>query len=316
MQRRIHSLSHTLSRLKTQAFGLVAPRDWVDFFYHVGKSYDSVIVPENDNRHSGNKGSPRPTLPGSSIKNHNNFTVENVRPSVQRFMYFAQACPWSRRKASLRLTAYPVSNPTFSPEYNAFYFVPQHMDKRLNNCCRKDGRRESRHKCISLCVYVGDSRRNQIFFFTLGDRFSLSLEASILRGDYMVALLEELGINIACLWNCRYKVGFLELAGRVEKRNFVIAITHMRLVEDLSVLEVLKDSVDDSRVYLLLGGHDYDLLRRYEGELTYDDPTVIDASVPNSEVIIGNTGMICDANGAVRIVKSGLDWKNLSLVRL
>ncbi|KAJ6282186.1 hypothetical protein J3E71DRAFT_341392 [Bipolaris maydis] len=76
----------------------------------------------------------------------------------------------------------------------------------------------------------------------------------------------------------------------------------MRLVEDLSVLEVLKDSVDDSRVYLLLGGHDYDLLRRYEGELTYDDPTVIDASVPNSEVIIGNTGMICDANGAVRIV--------------
>lgn len=90
----------------------------------------------------------------------------------------------------------------------------------------------------------------------------------------------------------------------------------MRLVEDLSVLEVLKDSVDDSRVYLLLGGHDYDLLRRYEGELTYDDPTVIDASVPNSEVIIGNTGMICDANGAVRIVKSGLDWKNLSLVRL
>lgn len=90
----------------------------------------------------------------------------------------------------------------------------------------------------------------------------------------------------------------------------------MRLVEDLSVSEALKDPADDSRIDLLLGGHDHDLLRRFEGELTYDDPTIIDASVPNSEVITGNTGMTHDANGAVRIVKSGSDWKNLSLVRL
>jgi 2',3'-cyclic-nucleotide 2'-phosphodiesterase (5'-nucleotidase family) len=90
----------------------------------------------------------------------------------------------------------------------------------------------------------------------------------------------------------------------------------MRLVEDLSVSETLKDPADGSRIDLLLGGHDHDLLRRYEGELSYDDPTIIDASIPNSEVIVGDTGMTRDANGAIRIVKSGSDWKNLSLVRL
>ncbi|PVH94006.1 Metallo-dependent phosphatase [Periconia macrospinosa] len=143
-----------------------------------------------------------------------------------------------------------------------------------------------------------------------------------------------------------YKVGFLGLAGsdwpsnckglpeccivspveaaravsrhlrRVEKCDFVIAVTHMRLAEDLLVSEALRDPEDDARVDLLLGGHDHDLLRRYEGEGSYDDPTVIEARNPNSEVVIGNTGMTRDANGAIRIVKSGSDWKSLSRVRL
>lgn len=90
----------------------------------------------------------------------------------------------------------------------------------------------------------------------------------------------------------------------------------MRLVEDLQVSEALKDPANESRIDLLLGGHDHDLLRRYEGEVSYDDPSIIDARVSNAEVVIEDTGITHDANGAIRIVKSGSDWKNLSLVRL
>jgi mannose-6-phosphate isomerase-like protein (cupin superfamily) len=34
----------------TELFGLVAPGDWVDFFRHVGETFDGLIVPETDNR--------------------------------------------------------------------------------------------------------------------------------------------------------------------------------------------------------------------------------------------------------------------------
>lgn len=34
----------------TETFGLIAPGDWIDFFRHVGESYDGVLIPESDDR--------------------------------------------------------------------------------------------------------------------------------------------------------------------------------------------------------------------------------------------------------------------------
>ena len=104
----------------------------------------------------------------------------------------------------------------------------------------------------------------------------------------------------------------------VEKCDIVIAITHMRLTEDIEVSQALRNYNSPDRVDLILGGHDHELLRRYGGEeSTYaHNPTYIDCSFNGQDDIVGQDGLVPEARGNVRIVKSGTDWIGLSCVKL
>jgi 2',3'-cyclic-nucleotide 2'-phosphodiesterase (5'-nucleotidase family) len=92
-----------------------------------------------------------------------------------------------------------------------------------------------------------------------------------------------------------------------ENCDLVIAVTHMRLVEDLAVSG--NTLCDDERVDLVLGGHDHHVVLR-DLNNTNPDPEVIQSGIhdPGSE--------ISHHEGHVRIVKSGTDWRGLSVVRL
>ncbi|PHH65674.1 hypothetical protein CDD81_1760 [Ophiocordyceps australis] len=94
---------------------------------------------------------------------------------------------------------------------------------------------------------------------------------------------------------------------RVEKCDLVIAVTHMRLVEDLAVAA---DAVSaDERVDLVLGGHDHHVLRRVSSDGN-SDPQVLQTGFDHGEA------PMTDFEGHLRIVKSGTDWRGLSLIRL
>ncbi|EIM83023.1 Metallo-dependent phosphatase [Stereum hirsutum FP-91666 SS1] len=74
-----------------------------------------------------------------------------------------------------------------------------------------------------------------------------------------------------------------------EGADLVVAITHMRLEEDIKVSEACRSSVD-----LILGGHDHDIV------------------VHGANIMVVND----DAEGDIRIVKSGTDFRTYSIVRL
>lgn len=74
-----------------------------------------------------------------------------------------------------------------------------------------------------------------------------------------------------------------------EGADLVVAITHMRLEEDIKVTEACRSSVD-----LILGGHDHDIV------------------VHGANITVVND----DAEGDIRIVKSGADFRTYSIVRL
>ncbi|KAI1452114.1 Metallo-dependent phosphatase-like protein [Annulohypoxylon moriforme] len=103
---------------------------------------------------------------------------------------------------------------------------------------------------------------------------------------------------------------------RTEGCDLVIAVTHMRLIEDLDVSEALCDPHDESRVDLVLGGHDHNLLRRYAGGGAAADPAYIETGRANEDVVNNSTGMTENAVGDIRVIKSGTDWRNLSCVKL
>ncbi|KAH7906966.1 Metallo-dependent phosphatase [Hygrophoropsis aurantiaca] len=71
--------------------------------------------------------------------------------------------------------------------------------------------------------------------------------------------------------------------------DIVVAVTHMRLAEDILVSDACGAEVD-----LILGGHDHDIM------IHGDRITMIDN----------------DARGAIRIVKSGTDFRSYSIIRL
>lgn len=102
------------------------------------------------------------------------------------------------------------------------------------------------------------------------------------------------------------------------KCDFVVALTHMRLAEDMEVSEALRTGPPQERVDLLLGGHDHELLRRYGGEESSlsTNPMVIDCAHAGESGFVGPAGQVPAAKGDVRIVKSGSDWHSLSCVRL
>ncbi|KAK4064149.1 uncharacterized protein Triagg1_9128 [Trichoderma aggressivum f. europaeum] len=223
-----------------------------------------------------------------------------------------------------------------------------------------------------------------------GDAFSPSLEASVLRGEHMPALLNSLNIDVACYGNhdfdfgddrlvqlskqtifpwtlanavrnprssgndsllaqakeyviqnvAGYRIGFFGLAGtyvilkylylgdwpsncqhlpscdildpvtvskctarhlrQKERCDLVIALTHMRLAEDIAVSQATADR--DEKVDLLLGGHDHNVVRRAPGDDDID-ANITQQGVPPSE------SAVTDYEGDVRIVKSGTDWR-------
>jgi hypothetical protein len=69
----------------------------------------------------------------------------------------------------------------------------------------------------------------------------------------------------------------------------------------------------DSRVDLLLGGHDHDVLRRFAGDA---DTVAENVEQGRSITEVEADGMVPDAEGNIRLVKSGTDWRGLSLIRL
>lgn len=96
-----------------------------------------------------------------------------------------------------------------------------------------------------------------------------------------------------------------------EKCDLVIALTHMRVPEDMLVANATARG--DSRVDLLLGGHDHDVIRRFAGDTDFKAENVEQGrKVSDIEV----NGLVPDAEGDVRLVKSGTDWRGLSLIRL
>lgn len=97
----------------------------------------------------------------------------------------------------------------------------------------------------------------------------------------------------------------------VEQCDFVIAITHMRLIEDLAVSNATV--LGEERVDLLLGGHDHEVVCRFVGDVD-DNPETILQSRLNQDII--EDGQVAEMRGDVRIVKSGTDWKSYSVVNL
>lgn len=94
--------------------------------------------------------------------------------------------------------------------------------------------------------------------------------------------------------------------------DLVIAITHMRLVEDLEVANATVQG--EARVDLLLGGHDHEVVCRFAGD-TNVDPGVVIQGRKNDDVT--SDGQVrTETEGEVRIVKSGTDWRSYSIIRL
>jgi hypothetical protein len=81
----------------------------------------------------------------------------------------------------------------------------------------------------------------------------------------------------------------------------------MRLAEDIVVSRATTSWAE--RVDLLLGGHDHHVVRRTFTD-TDRDPTHVQQGVPDQGAAV------TDYEGDVRVVKSGTDWRGLSIVRL
>lgn len=91
----------------------------------------------------------------------------------------------------------------------------------------------------------------------------------------------------------------------------MIAVTHMRLGEDLAVSDATAHG--DEKVDLLLGGHDHEVACRFAGDKD-DRPEVILEGRQNEDVAVN--GQLTPVEGNVRIVKSGTNWRGYSVVRL
>ncbi|KAL4954639.1 Metallo-dependent phosphatase-like protein [Aspergillus filifer] len=239
--------------------------------------------------------------------------------------------------------------------------------------------------------FAASNPNSQTFTVFSGDAFSPSLEASVLKGEQALPLLDLIGIDIGCYGNHDFdfgdarlielsnqlrfpwllsnayhlpveekkrmlgsaqeytirdldnglRIGFIGLAGsdwpsncellppcdfeppvdaarrlarhlRVNEHcDLIIALTHMRVPEDMAVANATTSG--ESRIDLLLGGHDHEVLRRFAG-----DSDVIAQNVEQGRKIseVEMDGTVPDTKGDIRLVKSGTDWRALSLIRL
>lgn len=93
-----------------------------------------------------------------------------------------------------------------------------------------------------------------------------------------------------------------------KKCDLVIALTHMRLAEDIAVSQNTKTG--SGRIDLILGGHDHDIVQRSSTDSNNDPRAHHQGSTPDSA-----TRILC-TEGDIRIIKSGTDWNGLSVLRL
>ncbi|GFG05070.1 trifunctional nucleotide phosphoesterase protein YfkN [Aspergillus udagawae] len=93
--------------------------------------------------------------------------------------------------------------------------------------------------------------------------------------------------------------------------DFVIAISHLRLAEDIRTANAAAHGV--AKVDLILGGHDHEVLHRFHGD-TEEDSEIIQQGTKNEEIL--SNGVVDEVAGDIRIVKSGTNWRGLSVVRL
>ncbi|KAL2811144.1 Metallo-dependent phosphatase-like protein [Aspergillus granulosus] len=96
-----------------------------------------------------------------------------------------------------------------------------------------------------------------------------------------------------------------------ERCDVVIALTHMRVPEDMAVANATASG--DCRIDLLLGGHDHEVLRRFAGDTDLNSENVEQG---RRLADLEEKGMVPDVEGNIRLVKSGTDWRALSLIRL
>lgn len=96
-----------------------------------------------------------------------------------------------------------------------------------------------------------------------------------------------------------------------ERCDLIIALTHMRLAEDMEVADMT--ATGDDRVDLFLGGHDHEVVRRYAGD-TDTNPENVEQGCDNTDIAVN--GLVRYTEGNIRIIKSGTDWRGLSLVRM
>ncbi|KAF7161052.1 hypothetical protein CNMCM5623_006729 [Aspergillus felis] len=93
--------------------------------------------------------------------------------------------------------------------------------------------------------------------------------------------------------------------------DFVIAISHSRLAEDIRTANAAAHGL--AKVDLILGGHDHEVLHRFHGD-TEEDSEIIQQGTRNEEIL--SSGVVDQVAGDIRIVKSGTNWRGLSVVRL
>lgn len=92
-----------------------------------------------------------------------------------------------------------------------------------------------------------------------------------------------------------------------ERCDLVIALTHMRLAEDMAVSK--NTHTGSGRIDLLLGGHDHDIVQRAFTDSDTNPNVAREGSHPGD-------GAVLSTLGDVHIVKSGTDWRGLSIMRL
>ena len=93
--------------------------------------------------------------------------------------------------------------------------------------------------------------------------------------------------------------------------DFVIGITHMRLVEDMAVSRATL--CGENKVDLILGGHDHQVVCRFAAD-SNKNPNLILEGRQNEDIV--NQGQVMNVNGALRIVKSGTNWRGYSVIKL
>jgi len=97
----------------------------------------------------------------------------------------------------------------------------------------------------------------------------------------------------------------------VEMCDFIVAVTHMRLIEDLAVSRGTEYGLE--RIDLILGGHDHEVVQRREGDTDADPKHLAQGWQSGDDV---RDGRAATSEGRIRVVKSGTNWKGLSVVQL